>query len=159
VPALRIELKAAPTISPVITPTVMIVASAPWPFVSSRPSSAASVRSSKASVAPSESAVVRFSSTGSTAMMRDAPAWLAPWIALAPMPPTPMTMTTSPGPTCAAFTADPQPVGTAQPSRAATSRGTSLPILIALHSGMTVYSENAERRPACATSSPFMCMR
>ena len=81
-------------------------------------------------------------------MIRDAPACLAPCTALIPIPPMPVMITTSPGCTCAALTADPQPVGTAQPSSAATSRGTSSGTLMALHSGITVYSENAETSPA-----------
>ena len=54
-----------------------------------------------------------------------APASLAPWMALAPMPPTPTTATVSPGPTSAAYTLEPQPVTTPQPSRQALSSGTS----------------------------------
>ncbi len=41
------------------------------------------------------------------------------------MPPTPMTITVSPGATFAAFTAEPQPVGTPQPTSTAFSRGMS----------------------------------
>jgi hypothetical protein len=47
-------------------------------------------------------------------------------------------MTTSPGLIAAAFTAEPQPVGTPQPSRAAMSSGTSSGILMQLHSGITL---------------------
>ena len=42
-----------------------------------------------------------------------------------PMPPTPTTTTVSPGRTFAALTADPQPVGTPQPTRTALSSGMS----------------------------------
>ena len=63
-----------------------------------------------------------------------APASLAPWMALAPMPPTPTTTTVSPGRTSAAYTAEPQPVTTPQPSRQARSSGTSSSILMQLAS-------------------------
>ena len=48
-------------------------------------------------VAPKRLACSRLNSTGSTAMIRRAPATRAPWIALMPMPPTPSTATVSPG--------------------------------------------------------------
>ena len=48
-------------------------------------------------VAPNSIAFSRLNSTGSMAMIRLAPARRAPWMALAPMPPTPTTATVSPG--------------------------------------------------------------
>ena len=48
-------------------------------------------------VAPNSIAFSRLNSTGSMAMICLAPASLAPWMALAPMPPTPTTATVSPG--------------------------------------------------------------
>src|ERR1019366_5048457 len=76
-------------------------------------------------VAPNFRVVVRLSSTGSTATTTEAPAWLAPCTALIPIPPTPMTTTTSPGLTSAELTAEPHPVPTPHPVRHATSSGTS----------------------------------
>ncbi len=57
-----------------------------------------------------------------------APASRAPWMALAPMPPQPTTATASPALTSAAYTDEPHPVTTPQPSRQALSSGYSLPI-------------------------------
>ena len=53
-------------------------------------------------VAPNSIAFSRLYSIGSIAQICLAPASLAPWIALAPMPPMPTTQTMSPGPTSAA---------------------------------------------------------
>ena len=53
-------------------------------------------------VAPNSIAFSRLYSTGSMATICLAPASLAPWMALAPMPPMPTTATVSPGPTSAA---------------------------------------------------------
>ena len=97
VPALRIEAIAWPTCSPLVTPTVTIAESAPWPLVNDCASSVASSIVSHACVAPSSCAFSRLNATGSTAMTFDAPACAAPWTALMPMPPMPMTMTVSPG--------------------------------------------------------------
>ena len=86
---------------------------------------AGSASSSEAAVcvAPNSIAFSRLNSTGSIAQICFAPASRAPWIALAPMPPMPTTATTSPGPTSAAYTLEPHPVTTPQPSRHALSSG------------------------------------
>ncbi len=99
--------------------------SAPWPFVTERASSVASSMFDTAWVAPMSRANSRFSSTGSQAMIVVAPAWAAPCTALMPMPPMPITITVWPGRTWAEFTAEPQPVGTPQPTRQITSSGRS----------------------------------
>ena len=75
------------------------------------------------SVAPSCSAVLRFSSTGSMAKMRDAPAMRAPWMTDWPTPPQPMTATVEPGWTFAVLSAAPTPVVTPQPMSASCSSG------------------------------------
>ena len=69
--------------------TVMIDLSAPTPRVSSWESSWASSALATECVAPRSSAISRLLASGSTAMMFAAPAWLAPWTALVPMPPMP----------------------------------------------------------------------
>src|SRR5438270_13226047 len=73
------------------------------------------------SVAPSCSAVLRFSSTGSMAKVREAPAMRAPWMTAWPTPPQPMTATVEPGLTCAVLRAAPTPVVTPQPMSASCS--------------------------------------
>ena len=76
---------------------VMMTLLAMRPHVSSvMPGSASSIDAS-VWVAPNSIAFSRLNSTGSMAMMRLAPASLAPWMALAPMPPMPTTATVSPG--------------------------------------------------------------
>ena len=116
-PALRTEAKAAPTCSPLITPTVTMAESAPWPLVTERASSVASSIVSTAWVAPNSCAFSRLNATGSTAMTFAAPACTAPCTALTPIPPMPITITVWPGCTAAELTAEPQPVPTAQPVR------------------------------------------
>ena len=97
VPALRIAENACATCSGLVTPTVTIAESAPWPLVNCLASSVASSMVSKAWVAPSSWAFSRLNATGSTAMMLDAPACAAPCTALMPMPPMPITITVWPG--------------------------------------------------------------
>ena len=58
-------------------------------------------------MAPNSRAFSRLNATGSIATMFRAPAILAPWTALMPMPPMPMTMTVSPALTSAVRTALP----------------------------------------------------
>jgi hypothetical protein len=74
-------------------------------------------------VAPTVRANSRFHATGSTAITWLAPRNRAPWTALMPTPPTPITIVVSPGFTWPRYSADPQPVGMPQLSRAATSNG------------------------------------
>ena len=104
-------------------PTVMIAESAPWPLVNDLASSVASSMVSTPCVAPTCCAFSRFIATGSTAMTLAAPACEAPWTALIPIPPMPMTITVCPGCTWAELTAEPQPVPTLQPSRQTLSSG------------------------------------
>ena len=92
-------------------------------------------------------------------MTRAAPTKRAPWTALMPMPPIPMTMITSPGTVPAARVAEPHPVGTPQPARHATSSGTSSSILTQDTAGITLHSEKVETQPPWPTSRPSTCMR
>src|SRR5882757_7010560 len=108
------------------TPTVMIAWSASSPQVVSTTNSCASFAVAKARVAPNTVvAISRLNSTGSTTMTFFAPARLAPCTALLPTPPAPNITTVSPASTPAACTADPQPVGTPQPTRHRISHGMS----------------------------------
>jgi hypothetical protein len=75
-------------------------------------------------------------------MIRVAPAWAAPWTALAPIPPMPKITTVSPICMLPVFTAEPQPVGTAQPHSTATSSGRSSSTLTTDASWIVAYSEN-----------------
>ena len=70
-------------------------------------------------------AISRLNSTGSTTTTFFAPANRAPCTALLPTPPAPKITTVSPACTPAACTADPQPVGTPQPTRHRISHGMS----------------------------------
>ena len=88
--------------SPEPTPMVMMTLLAIVPHVRSVMSGSASSSDAAVWVAPKSMARSRLFSSGSMAMMRLAPAILAPWMALAPMPPTPTTATVSPGATSAA---------------------------------------------------------
>jgi hypothetical protein len=155
VPALRTDSNACPTCSPLSTPTVTMVESAPCPLVTDRANSAASAIEPNVCVAPSFAAASRFIVTGSTAITWPAPACAAPWTALIPIPPTPMTITTCPGCTWAAFTAEPQPVGTPQPSSAAERSETCDGMRMQDHSGMTLYSANVPISEDRATSRPW----
>jgi hypothetical protein len=106
------------------------------------------------SVAPSESAVARRLSSGSTAISRAAPAMTEPRIALSPTAPQPMTATSSPGDTRALRRAAPTPVGTAQPSIAATGNGTSEGSRSSARAGSTVYSAKVAVFMPWCTCSP-----
>src|SRR5580704_6675929 len=125
-PPLPVIITAACTISSVTAPGVMIDWSASWPQVVSTTNSCASLAVANACVAPNTVvAMSRLNSTGSTTTTFFAPANRAPWTALLPTPPAPKITTVSPTRTPAACTADPQPVGTPQPTRHRTSNGMS----------------------------------
>ena len=76
---------------------VMMTLLAMVPQVISCTSGSASSSDAAVWVAPNSMAFSRLFSSGSMATIRLAPASLAPWMALAPMPPTPTTTTVSPG--------------------------------------------------------------
>ena len=96
------------------------------PFeISSTSSTAVSLVASTECVAPSFSAIARFSGTGSTAMILPAPAILAALTAARPIPPQPTMQTVSPGVTSVALNTAPAPVVTAHPISAARSSGMS----------------------------------
>ena len=79
-------------------------------------------------VAPSRKAAVRFISTGSTAMMTEAPAWAAPCTALMPIPFSDSHHDDHiTGLTSAELTAEPHPVLTPQLVRQAAASGMSDP--------------------------------
>ena len=80
----------------------MIVLLAIRPHDASVIGSSASSSEAAVCVAPNSIAFSRLFSSGSMAQICFAPAILAPWMALAPIPPTPTTATTSPGVTSAA---------------------------------------------------------
>src|ERR1700733_464136 len=71
-----------------------------------------------------------------------------------PIPPTPMTITASPGATAAEFTDEPHPVPTPQPSRHRVSRGRSLGTFTADMTETTVYSQKVEMPDIWPTRSP-----
>src|SRR3954451_6504285 len=141
---------AALTISSVTTPGVRMMWSASWPHVVSTTKSCGSLAEAKAWVAPkTDVAMSRLNSTGSTTTTFLAPAYRAPWTALLPTPPAPKITTVSPARTPAAFTAEPQPVGTPQPTRQATSKGMSSASGMIAHSETTAYCEKvpSEQNP------------
>ena len=84
---------------------------------------------------------MRFSSTGSTAMMRAAPAIRAPWMTAWPTPPQPTTATLEPGTILAVLTAAPTPVVTPQPMSASCSSGRSVSTLMSEISSQVIMSE------------------
>ena len=108
-PRLAASASASAITSPEPTPIVMTTLLAIVPHEASPIGSIASAIEAAVCVAPNSIAFSRLDSIGSIAQICLAPASLAPWIALAPIPPTPTTATTSPGPTSAAYTDDPQP--------------------------------------------------
>ena len=69
----------------------------------------------------------------------------APSRALRPTPPQPKIATLSPGRTLAVFHTAPTPVATAQPTRAATSKGTVSGIGMQHRSGTTAAVANVDR--------------
>src|SRR5215472_13013408 len=108
VPPLAVSASAGSSSSPRMTPKVQITESHIWPQVSAPTPAMASSSEAKAWVAPNRWACSRLNSTGSTAMIRRAPATRAPWTALMPTPPMPRTATVSPGRTPARLTAEPR---------------------------------------------------
>ncbi len=82
----------------------------------------------------------------STAITGSAPTATAAISAERPTPPQPITATRSPGRTPAVFQTAPTPVVTAQPTRLATSNGTSFGIGTHDRSGTTHASANVERK-------------
>ena len=159
VPALRMAENACATCSVLSTPTVTTAESAPWPLVTERANSAASSIVANAWVAPSDSAVSRLNSTGSTAITCVAPTCEAPCTALMPMPPMPMMMTVWPGLASAAFTTEPQPVPTPQPTRHAFSSGRSLSTFTHDATSTTVSSQNVEIPAPWPIGWPSMLIR
>src|SRR5215472_14466674 len=141
-PPLPVISTAAVTISSVTTPGVRMTWSASWPQVVSTTKSCASFAVAKARVAPKTVvAISLLNSTGSTTITSFAPANLAPCTALLPTPPAPKMTTVSPACTPAACTAEPQPVGTPQPTRHAISHGSSSTSGTHAHSDTTAYCE------------------
>src|SRR4051812_33737851 len=154
-PPLPLICTAALTISSVTTPGVRITWSASWPHVVSTTKSCASLAEANACVAPkTDVAISRLKSTGSTTTTFLAPAYRAPCTALLPTPPAPKITTVSPARTPAAYTAEPQPVGTPQPTRLATVQGMSSAIGTTAHSDTTAYWENvpSEQKPPRSSS-------
>ncbi|OBH32366.1 hypothetical protein A5692_15060 [Mycobacterium sp. E342] len=143
VPPLRVSASAAPTSASPITAGETTTASAITPRVRSRTSSTASAAVAAVWVAPNVWAEVRLKSLTSTATIRAAPLMRAPWTAAVPIPPVPITTTVSPPRTPARRAADPYPVGTAQASRAAGSRGRPESIFTSELAATTVCSANA----------------
>src|SRR5207253_9446700 len=95
-------------------------------------------------VAPNSSASASFRALTSTATIVPAPTAAAARMAERPTPPQPITATRSPGRTPAVRQTAPTPVVTAQPTRPATSKGTSLGIGTHERSGSTQASANDE---------------
>ena len=79
-------------------------------------------------VAPNWRATASLSGFASTATIVPAPTSRSAWIALSPMPPTPITTARSPASTCTRLNTAPAPVSTPQPIRQAEARGTSFGI-------------------------------
>src|SRR5262250_3311633 len=141
-PPLPVMFTAALTISSVTALGVMMQWSASCPQVVSRTNSCASLAVENACVAPNTVvAISRLNSTGSTTTTFFAPANRAPCTALLPTPPAPKITTASPARTPAAYTAEPQPVGTPQPTNDPTSNEMSSGSLMQAHSETTAYWE------------------
>ena len=138
---------------------VMMTLLAIVPHVASCTSGRASSSEAAVCVAPNSMAFSRLFSRGSTAKIRFAPASLAPWMALAPMPPTPAMTTLSPGWTSAAYTEEPHPVTTPQPRRQARSSGMSSSILMQLASLTTVWWLKVPSRHMSLRSWPWAWWR
>ena len=112
-----------------------------------------------ACVAPKSFACSCLNGTGSTAITALAPEVAAACTALMPIPPTPITITTSPVVKSAMFTTEPQPVATPHPSSTALVRSTCCGTLIALRVSMVLYSLNVEIPAICATGLPSRLIR
>jgi len=76
-----------------------------------------------------------------------------------PTPPTPITITVSPGCTLALFTAEPHPVATPQPTRQATSNGMSSGIFTAELTCTVLCSEKVAIPAFWPTGTPSRCIR
>ena len=88
-------------------------------------------------------------------MIRLAPAIRSPWITLSPTPPTPKTAAVCPAWTLARLSTEPTPVTTPQPMRQADVIGTSLEILTACTSLITVSSVNTDVPAKLEAGSPW----
>ena len=108
------------------------------------------------SVAPNFRASSSLPGTLSIAMIRSAPAMAAPLIVASPMPPQPTTATTEPAGTCAVRNTAPVPVMTAQPRRAARSRGMSWRIFTSALRCTSIFSANPDRLNTWLTGSPLI---
>src|SRR5215469_13971189 len=137
-----------------ISPTVRMAWSASCPRVSWTTCSLASAGSVNTWVAPHSVAISSLNSSGSIATTFLAPAYRAPWTALMPTPPMPKITTVSPGLTLAAYTDEPQPVVTPQPTRQAISNGRSSSTFTQEFSEMTMYRENVPSTHIPPTSTP-----
>ena len=126
-------------------PTVTIVQSRPAVGAAARiaPTMSES-RTSTALVAPNRPASSRRSGEGSRARISLAPRMRAPWMALTPTPPAPITAPRLPAGTSIVAIAAPMPVITAQPTSAATSAGRSSGIGIRLRAATTACSAKQE---------------
>ena len=100
-----------------------------------------------------------FSSERSTAIILRAPASLAPWIALSPTPPAPITITSCPGFIFAAFTTAPIPVITPHAINAAASYEILLLTLTICDLSTTTFSANAPHAIACINVPPHEVLR
>ena len=138
-----------------LTSTVTKTASAFRPWVSS----ATRARTSSPLalivwVAPNSRAAASLPASMSTAMIGVQPERRAPWMALRPTPPQPMTTTLDPVLTFAVLTTAPKPVSTPQAMRAALSSGMSLGIATACDWSTTMCSAKAPVRSPCASGLP-----
>ncbi len=88
-------------------------------------------------------------------MMVSAPLSRAPWTALSPTAPAPITSTDEPGVTRATRVAAPTPVITPQPIRQARSNGISRGTTTALLSCTTQHSACEDTAEKCRTSRPL----
>ena len=128
-------------------PADSIAQSTPLPSVISKQASIGlSILELIVCVAPTFFANSNLLSKISTAIIFDAPDILAPWIALNPTAPHPITTTEVSGFIFPAYTAPPYPVITAQPNIDALSRGKSFLTFTAPCLGIIVYSAWVETR-------------
>ena len=145
-PRARVDRNAARAAS--VRPVASIAQSTPPPDTAHTRSAVSSgpPDHSTAWVAPSDRAASSLSDATSTATIGCAPAATAPSTALRPTPPQPKTATRSPGRTPAVRHTAPVPVVIAQPTSAATSKGTSSGIGMQQRAGTTARSANVERK-------------
>ena len=131
-----------------------ITASAPRPSAAQAARQGLPSPAGTASVAPNSRAASSLPATRSTATIRRAPAMRAPWMALSPTPPAPITTTSCPGRTRAALTAAPTPVTTPQDSRHAASIGMSSGIRATWDAWTVTASAKAPESIAWCTGAP-----